>query len=123
MKTGRRRKKMNKTKFKNIHSLDDIHKLKLRLGKKLRATENSISTKTELGKLLLDSSENMSDFFSKQSIDIEDLEYLLPLGVKYFLKILKNKPARKQFKRISIYSGIGSILALFLYQYLEKRKD
>lgn len=122
MRTGRR-KKMKTTKFRNIQSLDDIQKHKLRLGKKLRASEDSISEKTDLGKLLLGSSKSLGSFFDNKIMNVEDLEYLLPLGVKYISKLVKSKPNRKYLKRISIYSAIGSIAALLAYQYLGKRKE
>jgi hypothetical protein len=122
MRTGRRRKKMMTTKFRNIRTLDDIQRAKRRLGKKLRVTENSISKKTDLKKLLLDSTESMGSFFGNKNMNIERLEYLLPLGVNYILRLIKSKPTRKQIKRLSIYSGIGSVLALLVYQYLGKRK-
>ena len=113
---------MKTTKFRSIRTLDEMHKVKLQLGKKLRVTENSISKKADLGKLLLGSTENLGSFSGSKSMDIEGLEYLLPLGVKYILTLIKSKPNRKYYKRLSVYSAIGSIVALFVYQYLGKRK-
>lgn len=122
MRARRRRKKMKTMKFKNIRSLDDLHRHKLRLKRKLRVTENSISEKADVGRLLLGSTGSLGSFFGKKNKNIEGLEYLLPLGVRYINKLLKDKPNRRYYKRLSVYAAIGSIIALFVYQYLGKRK-
>ncbi len=123
MRTEKRRKKMKIMKFRKLQSLDDIHRLKLRLVKKLSVTEKSISEKTDISKLLLNSTKSMGSFFGNKSMNIDGLEYLLPLGVTYITKLIKSKPNRKYLKRLSIYAAIGSVTALFVYQYLGKRKD
>lgn len=110
-------------KFKDIRSLDDIQKRKRKLAKKLRRSENSLTEKADIGKILLNSTESLGSFFGRKSMPIEDLEYLLPLGFKYISKLVKSKPDKKYLKRFSIFFAIGSILALSSYQYLKKRED
>lgn len=113
---------MMTTKFNNIKSLDDIHNHKLRLEKKLRKTENSISEKTDMGKVLLDSTERIGSFLGDKSMVIEGLVYFLPLGVKYILKLINKNPGKKHKKNLIVYSAIGSVLAFLTYQYLKHRE-
>ena len=112
---------MKKMIFSNIHSLEDIHKRKLRLNKKLSVIEKSISDKTELAKLLFNTNERLNSLFGKKDSKLEVIGYLLPLGIKYILKQIHNNPDRKHFKRLLIYSALGSVSALMIYQYLVNR--
>ena len=110
-------------KFKNIHSLEDIHKAKLRLNREIRGIEKSFSEKTDLGNIFLKAKEGPGSFFSADKRNPEMLSYLLPLGIKHILKLIKNKKNRKLIKRVLIYSVTGSILAFSVYQFIWKRKD
>ena len=114
---------MKKTKFKNIHSLDDIHKARLQLLKKVRQTEKSISVKTDLGKLLIDAFERKGGISGEKGSDLEYIVYLLPLGLKYVLKLLKNNTGKKRFRRLLIYAAIGGTLAISVYQVLGKEQN
>ena len=113
---------MKKMIFSNIHSLEDIHKLKLRLEKKLSVTEKSISDKTDVAKLLFSTNKGVSSFIGEKDSKLVIIGYLLPLGIKFLLKLIQNDPDRKLFKRLLIYSALGSVTALLVYQYLGNRK-
>jgi len=104
--------------FSNIQSLEDIHKRKLRLEKELKLTEKSISEKTTIVNLLSNVNEKTSRFFGERNNNQELIKYLLPLGLKYVLKIIRNNPDRKLFRRVLIYTALGSVSAILVYQYL-----
>jgi hypothetical protein len=110
-------------KFENIHSLDDIHKVKRHLKKKMRVTEKSISDRTDLAKLLLNDNERLGRFYSEDNRNPEMLGNLLSLGIKHVFKLIKKKSNKKYLRRILIYSAIGSVLAFSVYQFLGKRQD
>ena len=114
---------MKKTTFSNIQSLEDIQKYKLRLKKELKASEKIISTKTDLAGLLLNTNKNIRNIDIDEDCNINIIESLLPLGIKYILKLLKSKPSKKQLKRLAVYSSIGGIVAILAYQYIGKRKS
>lgn len=109
--------------FSNIHSLEDIRKRKLRLQQKLDITEKSISDKTDITKLLFNSSERLSSLFGEKDKTSEIIGSLLPLGIKYLLRQIRNNPKKKPFKRVLIYSALGSLTAFLVYQYFKKRKE
>ena len=111
---------MKKTKFKNIHSLEDIREARLRLKKKVKLTESYISEKTDLGKILIGAVGKKGSASSDKESYLEAIGYLLPAGFKYVLKTLKKNIGKKQFKRLLIYSAIGGALALTVYQVLGK---
>ena len=111
---------MKKTKFKNIHSLEDIREVRLQLKKKVKLTEKSISEKTDLGKILIGALGNKGGTSGDKESYLEALGYLLPAGLKYIIKILKKNTGKKQFKRLLIYSAIGGAIALSVYQVLGK---
>ncbi len=108
--------------FSNIHSLEDIHKRKLRLEKKLSVSEKSISDTTDLAKLLFNTNERLSSFFDEQDTKLQIIGVLLVSGIKNMLKEIQNNPDKKLFKRLLIYSAIGSLSALLVYQFMENRK-
>ena len=113
---------MKKTKFKNIHSLEDIHKTRLKLKKKIRLTEKSISRKTDLGKLLIRSLEKKANIPGGMDSSPEVIGYLLPLGLKYVLGLFKRNISKKQFRRLLIFSAIGGALALSVYKIITRKK-
>ncbi len=114
---------MKKMKFKDIHSLEDIVKVKRQLKKKVRVTEKSFSDRTDLRTLLLNDNKSSGSLFSEDNWNPEMLWYLLPLGIKRIFTYIQKKSNKKQFKRILKYSAIGSVLAFSAYQILVKRKD
>jgi hypothetical protein len=120
--TGRRKQMKKTMKFKNIHSLEDIHKVRLQLEKKMRLTEKSISEKTDLGMLFLDTFEKMGVISSDRARGTEFIDYLLPLGLQYTLSLIKKNTSRKQFRQLLLYSTIGGVLSFFVYHLLGKGK-
>jgi hypothetical protein len=114
---------MKKTKYRNLHSLDDIHNARLQLKKKMRLTEKSISKKTDLGKLLLGAFEKTSGIPIDKDSSVELIGYLLPVGLKYVLKLLKKNTGSKKLRRLLIYSAIGGALAITFYQVLAKKQQ
>jgi len=108
--------------YNNIHSLEDIHKQKLRLKKNLKGIEKSISEKTDIVKLLFSTGERKSSLLGEKNNKLGIIGYILPLGIKYILKQIKKNPLKKQYKSLIIYSAIGSVSAFLIYQYLKQRK-
>jgi len=108
--------------FDDISSLEDIQKRKLRLEKKLRVNEKSISDKTDIINLLFNNKEGFGSFFGEKDSKMAIMENLLPLGVNYILKQIQNNPDKKLLKKLIIYSVFGSLSALLVYQYLKYRK-
>lgn len=109
---------MKMTIFSSIQSLEDIHKQKLRLRNKLRLTEKSISKKSSIVDLLFKKDERISSFFDEKNNIHELINYVLPLGLKYLLKIIRNNTNRKPNKRVLIYTILGSVSALLVYLYM-----
>jgi hypothetical protein len=115
---------MMKTKnFNNIRSLDDIQKQKLRLNKKIRLIEKSLTHQTDLAKLFFNPKEGLSSLFGETDSKLGIIGYLLPLGIKYLTSLFKKNPDKKQIKRLITYSAIGSITAFLIYQYMKHRKS
>jgi hypothetical protein len=119
----RRKRKMKRTVFSNIQSLEDLHKRKLRLEKKLIVTEKSISEKTDIAKLLINTSKRAGSLSGENDSDLEVLGYLLPLGIKLLLKQIQNNPDKIPLKRLLFYFIVGSIPTLLVYKYMEKSKS
>ena len=113
---------MKKTNFKNIRTLEDIHRARQRLRKKMKMTEKSVSEKTELGKLILGAVKGTGEVLSGKSGGHESLGYLLPVVLQYVLRFLKKNTGRKQFRRLLIYSAIGGALALSVYRIINRQE-
>ncbi len=113
---------MTMTIFNDISSLEDIQKRKLRLEKKLRATEKSISDKTDIFNLLSNNNEGSGSLFDEKDYKMAILANVLPLGITYLLKQIQNNPDKKLLKKLIIYSVFGSLSTLMAYQYLKYRK-
>jgi len=113
---------MKTTIFRNIHSLEDIKKRKLRLKKKLGVIEKSISDKTDVAKLLFDTKKGLSSLFDEKDSSLEIIASLLPLGIKYLFKNIQNIPGRKYYKSLIIYTALGGVSAFLVYKYLQQRK-
>jgi hypothetical protein len=114
------RRKMKTTTFNNIYFLDDIQKRKRRLKKKLRVAEKSIIKEVDFGKSFFSSERRLSSLFDDIEGDStrEIIGYLLPLGLKYVLKQIKKSPNKKLYKRLLIYTVLGSLSALMVYKYM-----
>ena len=108
--------------YNNIHSLEDIHKQKLRLKKNLKAIERSISEKSDIVRLLLNTSERKSSSSGDKNNKLELIGYILTTGIKYIREQIKSNPQKKQYKSLIIYSAIGSVSAFMIYQYLKQTK-
>jgi hypothetical protein len=109
--------------FNNIRTLDDIQKQKLRLNKKIRLIEKSLTHKTDLAKLFFNPKEGLSSLFGETDNNPGIIGYLLPLGIKYVTSLFKKKPDKKRIKRLITYSAMGSITAFLIYQYMKYRKS
>ena len=109
-------------KYKNIHNLEDLRKVKLKLEKKIRLTEKSISEKTDFGKLLLGTFQKMGNISSDKINGPEVIGYLFPAALHFILKNLKNDLSKKQIKRLMVYTVIGGLVAFTFYKVLGKRQ-
>ena len=113
---------MMTTIYNNIHSLEDIHKRKLRLKKKLSVIEKSISDNTDVAKLLFNTNDGLSSLFAEKDSKLEITGYLLPLGIKYIIKQIQKSLDRKHYKTLIIYTVLGSVSAFLVYQYMKHRE-
>jgi len=113
--------KMKVMKFRNIHSLEDLHRQKVKLKKKLSLTEQSISSKTDIGKLLVSSSDKISGSFSEPNGNIEILGALLPIGIKYLTRQIKKNPDKKKVRKLLIYLAIGGAASFMVYKFIRNR--
>ncbi|HUX95754.1 MAG TPA: hypothetical protein VMV47_08475 [Bacteroidales bacterium] len=116
-------KKKRRTTFRNVHSLEDIQKLKLRLDKRLKVTEKSISEKTDIASLLFSTKKIQSGLSDEEVEKLGIAGYLLPLGIKYVIGQMQKKPNSKFIKRLLIYSALASVSAYMVYQFIDKRKN
>ena len=114
---------MKKSIFDDIHSFEDIQKQRLRLEKKLKETEKSISEKTDITRLLFNPKKAHSGFGSGTDYKTVIVESILPLGINLILKVIRDNLDKKLLKKIIIYSIYGSVSALLVYSYLNYQKS
>ena len=113
---------MKKKIFKDIYSLEDIQKQRLRLGKKLKVTVNSLSDKTDVANILFKSDKREDHTETGEDIMLEMIEFLLPLGIDFISRHLQNNMDKKHFKRLVILFIAGNLSALWIYNSLNNKK-
>jgi len=113
---------MKKSIFDDIHSFEDIQKQRLRLEKKLRDTEKSISEKTDITRLLFKTKKGHSGFDSETDYKTVIIGSVLPLGINLIMKMIRDNLDKKVLRKIIIYSIYGSVSALLVYSYFNYQK-
>lgn len=116
-------KMKKKAKFSNVHSLEDIRDLKLRLNKKIRVTEKSISDKTDIIGYLFNIKEIKGGLNDENGDKQGIAGYLIKLGIKYVMELLQKKSTSKSVKRFLFYSALAGVSAFAVYKFMEKRKN